>query len=110
MAEIDSSGYAGRITNPVKKYLDREGLIHFAKILGNYPDNTILAAIIDAIADTIDETSKSNRQYTNEEILEALSNIGRLYLGSGDMPDGYHLQINTDIESSDVDWLFNLIE
>ena len=96
-------------TIPVKKYLDREGLIHFAKILGNYPDNTILAAIIDAIADTIDETSKTNRQYTDEEILEALSNIGRLYLGSGDMPDGYHLQINADIEPNDVDWLFDEI-
>ena len=97
-------------TSTVKKYLDREGLIHFAKILGNYPDNTILAAIIDAIADTIDETSKNNKQYSDEEILEALSNIGRLYLGSGDIPDGYHLQINTDVESGEVGWLFDEIK
>ena len=95
---------------PVKKYLDKEGLIHFAKILGNYPDNTILSIIIDAISNTIDETSDSNRQYTDEEIIEALSNIGKLYLGSGDMPDGYHLQINPDVESDDVGWLFNEIK
>ena len=97
-------------TSTVKKYLDREGLIHFAKILGNYPDNTILAAIIDAIADTIDENSKNNKQYTDEEILEVLSNIGRLYLGSGDMPNGYHIQINTDVESDEVGWLFDEIK
>ena len=94
----------------VKKYLDKEGLIHFAKILGNYPDNAILSIIIDAISNTIDETSDSNRQYTDEEIIEALSNIGKLYLGSGDMPDGYHLQINPDVESNDVGWLFNEIK
>ena len=95
---------------PVKKYLDKEGLIHFAKILGNYPDNAILSIIIDAISNTIDETSDNNRQYTDEEIIEALSNIGRLYLGSGDMPDGYHLQINPDVESDNVGWLFNEIK
>ena len=94
----------------VKKYLDKEGLIHFAKILGNYPDNAILSIIIDAISNTIDETSDNNRQYTDEEIIEALSNIGKLYLGSGDIPDGYHLQINPDVESNDVGWLFNEIK
>ena len=95
---------------PVKKYLDKEGLIHFAKILGNYPDNAILSIIIDAISNTIDETSDNNRQYTDEEIIEALSNIGKLYLGSGDMPDDYHLQINPDVESDNVGWLFNEIK
>ena len=97
-------------TSAVKKYLDKEGLIHFARILSNYPDNAILSIIIDAISNTIDETSDNNRQYTDEEIIEALSNIGKLYLGSGDMPDGYHLQINPDVESDDVGWLFNEIK
>ena len=107
MADVNTSSTPAL---SVKKYLDKEGLIHFAKILGNYPDNAILSIIIDAISNTIDETSDNNRQYTDEEIIEALSNIGKLYLGSGDIPDEYHLQINPDVESNDVGWLFNEIK
>ena len=38
-----------------KKFLDYDGLVQVLSELQNYPDNTILAAVIDAIQDSLDE-------------------------------------------------------
>lgn len=46
------------MANP-KKFLDADGLTYFAQLLNNYPDNTILAAVIDAIQDALDTKADS---------------------------------------------------
>jgi len=38
-----------------KKFLDSAGLTYFAQLLNNYPDNEVLASVIDAISDALDE-------------------------------------------------------
>ena len=38
-----------------KKFLDSAGLTYFAQLLDNYPDNEVLASVIDAISDALDE-------------------------------------------------------
>ena len=38
-----------------KKFLDSNGLTYFAQLLNNYPDNEVLASVIDAISDALDE-------------------------------------------------------
>ena len=50
------------------KYLDKEGLKHFSKVLSNYPDNTILSAVIDAISEMITETGNNSNAYTDNKI------------------------------------------
>ena len=97
--------------NPdVKKYLDKEGLKHFAKILANYPDNTILAAVIDAISDTITETSTSDRKYTDDTILSNYGNLGEIFIGELEdieLPEGCKVLI--DAEDDEIEWLMNEI-
>ena len=97
--------------NPdVKKYLDKEGLKHFAKILANYPDNTILAAVIDAISTIITETSDSDRQYTDSTILNNYGNFGEIFIGDLEdieLPEGCKVII--DAEDDEIEWLMNEI-
>ena len=42
-----------------KKFLDSDGLTYFAQLLNNYPDNEVLASVIDAISDALDEKIES---------------------------------------------------
>lgn len=37
-----------------KKFLDAEGVTYFAQLLNNYPNNTILTAVINAIESELD--------------------------------------------------------
>ena len=53
------------------KFLDKNGLKHFSKVLSNYPDNTILSAVINAISDMISETSESNKNYTDSKVMQS---------------------------------------
>ena len=39
----------------VKKFLDADGLTYFSRQLNNYPDNTVLAAVIEGVQDALDE-------------------------------------------------------
>lgn len=43
------------MTVATKKFLDSDGLTYFAQLLNNYPDNEVLATVIDAISDALDE-------------------------------------------------------
>ena len=63
----------------VKKYLDKEGLKHFSKVLSNYPDNAILAAVIDAISNTITENSAQDRKYADNKAAELRAYIDSLH-------------------------------
>jgi hypothetical protein len=38
-----------------KKFLDAQGLTYFAQQLNNYPDNTVLEAVVEGIQDALDE-------------------------------------------------------
>lgn len=38
-----------------KKYLDADGLAHFAQKLNNYPTNDVIGAVIDGVQDALDE-------------------------------------------------------
>ena len=42
-------------TTNSKKFLDAQGLTYFAQKLNDYPDNTVLAAVIDGIQDALDD-------------------------------------------------------
>ena len=64
----------------IKKYLDKEGLKHFASILGNYPDNAILAAVIDAISNTITENSRQYRAYIDSKMNEVREYVNSYHL------------------------------
>lgn len=43
------------MTVATKKFLDSAGLTYFAQLLNNYPDNEVLASVINAISDALDE-------------------------------------------------------
>ena len=42
------------MSRETKKFLDANGLTHFVGLLDNYPDNELLATVIDAISDELD--------------------------------------------------------
>lgn len=44
-----------------KKFLDSAGLTYFAQLLNNYPDNEVLASVIDAISDALDEKADESQ-------------------------------------------------
>lgn len=50
-----------------KKYLDAAGLTYFSRKLNNYPDNTVLAAVIEGIQDALDEKANTIRYRTTAE-------------------------------------------
>lgn len=49
----------------VKKFLDANGVAYLASLLDNYPDNEILATVINAIQDALDEKQDKNNMPTN---------------------------------------------
>lgn len=55
-------------TSTEKRYLDKQGLIYFARVLSNYPDNAILSAVIDAISIAITDSSDSDKKYIDSKI------------------------------------------
>ena len=42
-------------TTDPKKFLDVNGLAHFAQKLNNYPTNDVITAVIDGVQDALDE-------------------------------------------------------
>lgn len=42
----------------VKKFLDANGVAYLASLLDNYPDNEILATVINAIQEALDEKNE----------------------------------------------------
>lgn len=59
-----------------RKYLDEVGLTHLIGLLDNYPDNDILAALIDAMQDGLDE--KVNIATSTSEIPNATASTSGL--------------------------------
>ena len=45
--------------NP-KKFLDANGLAHFAQRLNNYPTNDIITAVVEGVQDALDEKANSD--------------------------------------------------
>lgn len=43
-----------------KKFLDADGLAHFAQKLNNYPTNDVIAAVVDGVQDALDEKADAD--------------------------------------------------
>ena len=57
-----------------KKFVDADGLAHFAQVLDNYPNNTVLSTVINAIEAELDE--KQNKVTTSSYDAGASIGIG----------------------------------
>ena len=60
-----------------KKFLDAEGLRHFSERLNNYPDNTVIEAVIEGVQDALEEKLDVSLKGTPQGLAE-LDETGKL--------------------------------
>ena len=85
-----------------KKYLDEVGVAYLINLLNDYPDNEILATLIDAIQDGLDE--KVNIATSTSEIpLVTQSTPGLMSSMDKTILDGFNPNVSTTISNIAVD-------
>lgn len=66
-----------------KKFVDAEGLKHFAQVLNNYPDNEIISTVIDAIGEELENKVTGPNSSTNAHIATFTGTTGKVIQDSG---------------------------
>ncbi len=90
-------------TNP-KKFLDADGLAHFAQKLNQYPTNEVIAAVIDGVQDALDEKVDVDKVGATNGIASLDNNgkvpssqlpniIGTTYTLTQDSTDGHKITL-----------------
>ena len=66
-----------------KKFVDAEGLKHFAQVLNNYPDNEVISTVIDAIGEELENKITGPSSSTNAHVVVFDGTTGKVIKDSG---------------------------